>query len=353
MAKKVFVGLSGGVDSAVSAALLKSQGYDVVGVFIKIWQPEFIECTWKEDRLDAMRVAAALEIPFREVDLSEEYKEKVIKDMLAKYAKGITPNPDVLCNQHIKFGDFAAWAFKNGADKIATGHYARVAEENGKHLLLRGADADKDQSYFLHSIDGAVLSRTVFPIGDKKKSEVRSLARRFQLPNAERPDSQGLCFVGDITLKEFLGRFITIAPGSVLDMTGKVIGSHDGAALYTVGQRHGFSIRTSKGESEVHYVVEVNAATNTLKVSEDKRDAARESVFLEPIHWIGGVPSMPFEAEVEVRYHATRVRARIEVLERGLRVLFKEPQIVSPGQSLVIYGGQKGEQCFGGGVMHF
>ena len=351
--RTVFVGLSGGVDSAVSAALLKQQGYDVVGVFIKIWQPEFIECTWKEDRLDAMRVAAALQIPFREIDLSEQYKEKVVKDMLANYAGGVTPNPDVLCNRYIKFGDFADWAFASGADFIATGHYSRVEKGNGNTALLRGTDSEKDQSYFLHRIPDNVLERTIFPIGGMMKRDVRELAKRLRLPNAARPDSQGLCFVGDITLKEFLSRFITIASGPVVDMKGKTIGTHDGAALYTIGQRHGFSVRTSKGATATHYVVEIDAAANTVRVSEHKHDAAKDSVVLEDIHWIGEAPQLPFQASVEVRYHSAPVRARIESSGNGVRAIFHEPQIVSPGQSLVIYDVVSGEQCHGGGVIGF
>jgi len=350
--KKVFVGLSGGVDSAVSAALLKRERYEVVGAFIKIWQPEFIECTWKEDRLDAMRVAAALEIPFLEVDLSEQYKEKVVKDMLDNYARGYTPNPDVLCNERIKFGDFADWAFSSGADFIATGHYARVEKANDKTVLLRGIDSEKDQSYFLHRIPDNVLERTIFPIGGMKKREVRALAERLGLPNAARPDSQGLCFVGDITLKDFLRRFIPVEPGDVIDMEGSVVGTHDGAALYTIGQRHGFSVRTSKGTTATHYVVGIDATANTLRVSEHKHDAAKDSVSLEDVHWIGEASQLPLMANVEVRYHSTPVRARIESSESGVRAIFHEPQVVSPGQSLVLYSAS-GEQCYGGGVMRF
>ena len=350
--QKVFEGLSGGVDSAVSAALLKQQGYDVTGVFIKIWQPEFIECTWKEDRLDAMRVAAALEIPFLEIDLSEQYKEKVVKDMLENYAGGVTPNPDVLCNRYIKFGDFAEWAFASGADFIATGHYSRVEKGNGNTALLRGTDSEKDQSYFLHRIPDNVLERTIFPIGGMMKRDVRELAKRLRLPNAARPDSQGLCFVGDVSLKDFLRRFIPVEPGPVINMKGNVVGTHDGAALYTIGQRHGFSVRTAKGTTATHYVVGIDAVANTVRVSERKRDAAKDSAALEDVHWIGSIPVLPFEAHVEVRYHSTPVSARIESSEKGVRAIFHEPQVVSPGQSLVIYSAS-GEQCRGGGVMGF
>src|SRR3989344_4170581 len=236
--KRVFVGLSGGVDSAVSAALLKSKGYDVVGAFIKIWQPEFIECTWREDRLDAMRVAI------------------------------------VLGNHYIKFGDFLDWAESEGADRIATGHYARIQENNDlrSRYLLRGRDVAKDQSYFLYALSEDVLARTLFPIGGMTKPEVRAKARHFNLPNAERSDSQGLCFVGEVSMKDFLARFISVESGPVLDMKGRIIGEHEGAALYTIGQRHGF--KTEKGESGVqYYVVSIHTKTNRLRVSTRREHA--------------------------------------------------------------------------------
>ena len=351
--KTVFVGLSGGVDSAVSAALLKEQGYDVVGAFIKIWQPEFIECTWKEDRLDAMRVAVALGIPFLEVDLSESYKEHVIEDMLKNYSAGVTPNPDILCNTHIKFGDFAAWAFSSGADFIATGHYARVDPPagvgDGMSALLRGVDGEKDQSYFLCGLERDVLSRTLFPIGGMKKSEVRALAERFKLPNSRRPDSQGLCFVGDITLKDFLRRFIPVVPGPVVDMKGNVIGSHEGAALYTIGQRHGFSVPSTGRDVHIHYVTGIDTATNTLRVSENRADSAKKEALFGRVHWIGREPQLPYEAEVETRYREKPIRALIESSGGHFRAHFAEPHIFSPGQSIVIYDDS---QLLGSGVIN-
>ncbi len=267
--KRVFVGLSGGVDSAVSASILKSQGYDVTGVFIKIWQPEFIECTWREDRLDAMRVCAALEIPYREIDLSDEYKQAVVQRMVAAYERGVTPNPDVLCNTIIKFGAFMRWAIDEGADYVATGHYAR--SENG--MLLRGIDTSKDQSYFLHGLTSAQLDRIIFPIGGMKKSEVRSLASKLVLPVAQKPDSQGLCFVGDISLPEFLSHYTVLKAGAVLDVSGTVVGSHDGAARFTIGQRHGFALHTALADAVPHYVISTDASGNTITISPEK-DAA-------------------------------------------------------------------------------
>lgn len=346
--KNVFVGLSGGVDSAVSAALLQRAGYHVTGVFIKIWQPEFLECTWKEDRLDAMRVAASLGIPFKEVDLSQEYKERVVKNMLAEYAKGHTPNPDVLCNERIKFGDFAGWAFSQGAEYVATGHYARTAQKDGRTNLLRGLDPAKDQSYFLHRVDEQVLARSLFPIGGMKKSDVRARARTYSLPNFDRKDSQGLCFVGDITMPEFLQRFLTPKPGSVLDMQGNVIGRHKGAFLYTVGQRHGFVVHTKENTSKTHYVVSTDTQENIITVSESRADAARKEAFVEDLHWVGEMPALPFDAEIETHYQETPIRARIEKGGDSVRVVFSESRVYSPGQSLVVYDG---ERCLGGGVI--
>ncbi|MBI4080080.1 tRNA 2-thiouridine(34) synthase MnmA [Candidatus Kaiserbacteria bacterium] len=352
---KVFVGLSGGVDSAVAAALLKEQGHDVTGVFIKIWQPEFIECTWREDRLDAMRVAAALGIPFREVDLSEQYKKEVVDTMLADYARGITPNPDVACNRVIKFGHFAKWAHENGADYIATGHYARIAisEDSNYRHLLRGADMNKDQSYFLYRLTQDDLMHTVFPIGDLTKQDVRALAKKFGLPNAEKPDSQGICFLGDVSMEEFLGRFILLEPGKVLDTTAKEIGKHQGAVLYTIGQRHGFSVRSlSRGERE-HYVVAIDTRANTITVSPNRFDAAHKEVMLREMNWINPV-ELPLTAEAQVRYREAPAPVTIGKKGDDVVVTFDSPHIAARGQSLVLYlpaQAGDGERCLGGGII--
>jgi tRNA-specific 2-thiouridylase len=343
--KTVFVGLSGGVDSAVSAALLKERGFNVVGAFIKIWQPEFIECTWREDRLDAMRVCAALEIPFREIDLSDEYKKDVVENMIEDYRKGITPNPDVLCNRSIKFGHFAKWALLSGADLIATGHYARIRNSSGAFELLRGADANKDQSYFLHRLDQKDLSHALFPVGEYPKAEVRSLAKRFDLSVAEKPDSQGLCFVGDVSMKDFLSRYIPLERGSVVDGRGKAIGEHAGAALYTVGERHGFS---AKGASPL-YVVGTDIENNIVQVSPKTEDAARGSVTLSDIHWIGNAPESPLRVSAQARYREKPFAVAIEHNGSRISVEFDAPRIVAPGQSLVFY---ENDICLGGGIIN-
>jgi tRNA-specific 2-thiouridylase len=346
MSKIVFVGLSGGVDSAVSAALLKEQGYNVVGAFIKIWSPEFIECTWKEDRLDAMRVCAALQLPFREVDLSREYKDEVVTDMVEGYAKGITPNPDVLCNRSIKFGHFSKWAFENGADFIATGHYARVRELDGRYELLRGVDANKDQSYFLHRLGRTDLMRALFPVGAFSKSQIRSLARKFDLPNAARPGSQGLCFVGDVSMKDFLSRFLELRKGDVLDETGKVVGVHDGAALYTPGERHGFSTSIAVPQ----YVVGTDIIRNIVHVSSRREEGGRTSVTVPDMHWISEALELPVTLEAQVRYREKPFEADLSKGDGSIVATFHEPRIAAQGQSLVLYDG---EICLGGGIIRY
>ncbi|MBI4094092.1 tRNA 2-thiouridine(34) synthase MnmA [Candidatus Kaiserbacteria bacterium] len=353
---KVFVGLSGGVDSAVSAALLSAKGgsafggkerYDVTGVFIKIWQPEFIECTWREDRLDAMRVAAHLGIPFREVDLSAEYKREVVDAMITEYARGITPNPDVACNRAIKFGHFLRFALAEGADFVATGHYARIHNNDLRgRYLMRGADSSKDQSYFLYTLTQEQLARALFPIGELTKKEVRVLAKKFGLPNAEKPDSQGICFLGDVSMEEFLSRFIPLTRGAVLDMQGSQVGEHAGAALYTIGQRHGFS-RGGDIHSKEHYVVAIDTYANTITVSRNRLDAARKEVVLRKTHWINSV-QLPLKAEAQARYRETPVPLTVEKKGDDVVVTFDSPHIAAAGQSLVLYSG---DTCLGGGII--
>lgn len=347
MAQTVFVGLSGGVDSAVSAALLKEQGYTVVGVFIKIWQPEFIECTWAKDRLDAMRVAAALSIPFREIDLSRDYEKGVVAEMIGSYQRGETPNPDVACNRKIKFGTFAQWARQNGADIIATGHYARIHREFGMAQLLRSIDTNKDQSYFLYQLDKNDLLKTIFPVGGMTKDQVRRKAQSLKLPVADKHDSQGLCFIGDVSMRDFLKRFIAVEQGAVLDMQGTVIGRHDGAALYTLGQRHGFAVDGALAQKP-HYVTSLDTVANTITVSENKLDAACTRVGIRDLTWVGKLPTLPAHMTAQTRYRETPVAITIERSTDEYIVEFDEPHIASPGQSIVFYDQ---DVCLGGAIV--
>ena len=308
----------------------------------------------REDRLDAMRVCAALSIPFREIDLSDEYKKEVVDSMIADYKSGITPNPDVLCNRVIKFGAFLDWALKEGADKIATGHYVRVAERAGEFELLRGKDAGKDQSYFLYRLTQKDLSHVLFPVGHLLKSEVRQKALDCDLPVAKKHDSQGLCFIGDVSMADFLRSFIDLSSGHVVDKEGNAIGEHDGAALLTIGQRHGF--RLAKNQENVpHFVTAIDAPTNTVVVSTSKDDAATKLIMVRNASWVDEPPQSGQHVLVQARYREKPVAATLRVAEHSthksdlwVHVEFEEPHIAAPGQSLVVYQDQV---CLGGGII--
>jgi tRNA-specific 2-thiouridylase len=343
--KKVFVGLSGGVDSAVSAALLKQAGYDVTGVFIKVWQPDFAPCTWRDERRDAMRVAIALDIPFLFFDFEEEYKKGVADKMLAEYAKGCTPNPDILCNREIKFGAFWKKAKEFGADFIATGHYAR----NENNRLLEGTDKEKDQSYFLWTLTQDDLSHTLFPIGHLEKKEVRELANKFNLPVSEKKDSQGICFIGEVSMDEFLSHYIKSEAGNVLNTEGEVIGRHKGALYYTIGERHGFEVTTTSPDAAPYYVVSKDMGKNTITVSNIEEKIAELSptkFSLSNVNWLhkGRV-----EAEVRIRYRGKRIPAKFSMHEGNLAMeLLEKEKGISLGQSVVFYSGA---ECLGGAVL--
>lgn len=349
--QKVFVGMSGGVDSSVSAALLKKAGYDVTGVFIKVWQPDWINCTWKEDRLDAMRVAAKLDIPFITLDLEKAYKEEVVDYMIAEYKLGRTPNPDVMCNRYVKFGGFFSWAMKQGAGFVATGHYARIQKDDkGSYELLAGDDDNKDQSYFLWTLTQEQLSKTLFPLGNIEKPEVRKLAKKFGLPNALKKDSQGLCFIGKIDVKEFLSHYLESKKGSVLNEQGEVIGEHDGAFFYTIGERHGFTITKKSPNDEPQYVISKDVEKNTITVSNKSKEGilpqARTKVKLREVNWNQG--KIPENGNLLARSRYREVFQQIKISDQNL-VEFEEPQsTLSPGQSLVVY---QGEVCLGGGII--
>ncbi len=369
--KKVFVGASGGVDSSTTMALLKKQGYAVTGVFIKVWQPDFVECQWKEDRLDAMRVCATLGVDFLDLDLEKEYKRDVFDYMVSEYKKGRTPNPDVMCNRKIKFGAFLDFALKNGADYIATGHYVRLknlvleglsdlslSPSRTKWELLAGVDKGKDQSYFLWTLTQEQLKRCLFPVGEYEKTKVRKLARNFNLLTAQKKDSQGLCFVGKVDMKEFLERFIPSRKGDILDEKGEAIGQHDGIFYYTIGQRHGFLITKKGVNDEPYYVIAKDLEKNVLIVSNkrfqnnllEKSVAVRHSrVSIEEVNWISGErPNLGKKYQARIRYRQVLQDCKL-VEEKGeILVEFVEFQNVAKGQSIVVYDG---EVCLGGGVV--
>jgi tRNA-specific 2-thiouridylase len=341
--QKVFVGLSGGVDSATSAALLKKAGYKVIGAFIKIQIPGY-PCPAAEDRIEAMRVAAHLDIPFVEIDLSKEYEQKVFDFAVREFERGRTPNPDALCNREIKFGAFYDFAMTHGADFVATGHYARVRE--GK--LFIGTDDQKDQSYFLWAVPQEHLAKTLFPIGGLTKPEVRALAKKLKLPNSRRPDSQGLCFLGDISITDMLKQEIAPQPGDVLDESGTTIGTHEGASLYTLGQRHGFILKGANPKEVPHFVVGKDMQKNTITVSGSRfpKQATKTKLTLTDENWIG--THQPGEYMARFRYRQKLIAVKLTEAEGKTVVVLQEPHYAPEGQSLVLY---KGEECVGGGII--
>lgn len=341
-AKKVFVGMSGGVDSSVSALLLKQQGYDVTGVFIKVWQPDFIECTWKEDRLDAMRVAALLDIPFVTLDLEEEYKRGVIDYMIEEYRRGRTPNPDVMCNREVKFGAFLKWAKEQGADFVATGHYAQTDGET----LLTSEDTNKDQTYFLWTLKKEILPSILFPIGGMKKEDVRILAEKYHLSVSRKKDSQGLCFVGTIDVKTLLKQYIKEEDGQVLNEQGEVIGSHEGVMFYTIGERHGFVITKKSTDDTPYFVIAKDVENNTLTVSHTPPQEDTGEVFaLDQTNWTQEVKQGEVY-EARARYRAPL--AKVEVVDATHMKVVEGEITKASGQSLVLYDE---ERCIGGGII--
>ena len=339
----VYVGLSGGVDSAVSAALLQEQGYTVVGVFIRIALHRY-PCSAGVDKLEAMRVAAHLKIPFKEIDLSQTYQSEVFDTSLKAFATGETPNPDVLCNREVKFGAFYAFAKAQGADYIATGHYARTLD--GK--LFEGLDSEKDQSYFLWMVPPEALKQTLFPVGGLTKPQVRAHAKRMKLPNAQRKDSQGLCFLGDLSLGDVLQQELSPQPGPVLSETGEVVGRHRGVALYTLGQRHGFELSIKDIHTSAHFIVAKDTLKNTITVSPYQYpiNATKTELLLREVNWF----TMPQDGvyQARFRYRGRRIDATLTNTDDGVVVTLHEPQYVSLGQSLVLY---RDDECIGGGIV--
>jgi tRNA-specific 2-thiouridylase len=337
--------MSGGVDSSLTAALLKEQGYDVTGVYMKNWTQDLpgMRCPWADDLADAKRVAVQLGIDFKVFDFEKEYKQKVVDYMIEEYRLGRTPNPDIMCNQEVKFRLFLDAALEDGADMIATGHYARV--ENGE--LKRAVDDNKDQTYFLYRVTRAALEKTLFPLGGFTKPEVREMARVRGLFTAGKKDSQGICFVGQIGIREFLSQYVQTKPGNIIEKeTGKVLGVHDGAIFYTLGQRHGLDV----GGGLPYYVVGKDMDKNEVYVTTDLNDDAlwRQEIRLTGVHWIGG---QPYEGacEVRIRHRAPLVRAELTIEGSETILRLSEPQrAVTAGQSAVLYNENT---CLGGGIV--
>lgn len=349
---RVIVGMSGGVDSSVAAALLKEQGHEVIGVFMKNWSgaisPDGQECSWRQDREDAMRVAAQLEIPLLTWDFEKKYRKNVFQYFLREYKSGRTPNPDVLCNQFIKFDTFLTAARKQGADFVATGHYARVTHGANGARLYRGKDASKDQSYFLCRLTKQQLKCVLFPLGDMKKTEVRTSAKKLRLATEDKKDSQGICFVGDVDLRDFLSMYVKPTPGDIVDENGGVIGRHQGLPFYTIGQRHG----AASGTEQPMYVASKNSKNNTLHVVHGNDNPAlfKKNFTATHARWVAGkAPQKVFRCKIQVRYRQEPQPASVAVQGSRVQIHASQPQrAVTPGQFVAFY---KGAELLGSAVL--
>ncbi|UHQ18965.1 tRNA 2-thiouridine(34) synthase MnmA [Lysobacter sp. KIS68-7] len=352
---RTVVGMSGGVDSSVAALMLREAGEPIAGLFMQNWADDGSgDCRADEDRRDAVAVCGRLGIPIHFRDFSREYWDGVFAHFLAEYAAGRTPNPDVLCNREIKFKHFLDAAHALGAERIATGHYARVEHSNGRARLLRAADRNKDQSYFLHQLGQAQLSSTLFPLGHLRKEEVRRIAQDAALPTHAKKDSTGICFIGERDFREFLARYLPAKPGEIRDPQGRVVGEHPGVFFFTLGQREGLHIGGVRGrEAAPWYVVAKDVARNVLVVDQgsDSPYLQSNTLLTESAHWIAGAPpAAHFACTAQTRYRQHDEACTVRVRDDGsLDVAFSRPQrAVTPGQSLVLYDG---EECLGGAVI--
>ena len=385
---KVFVGVSGGVDSSVALALLKNAGYDVTGMFLKVWAPDFLPCDWREERRSAMRVCATLDVPFTTIDCEAEYKKEVVDYMIREYSEGRVPNPDVFCNKYVKFGVFLQKALEMGADYVATGHYAQVEktllshdffegpagdgrgfegvsqqrkpvlqkkyDEKEVFILKESSDKEKDQSYFVYTLGQHELSHTLFPIGHMTKPEVRKLAHKFGLPTATKKDSQGLCFIGKIDMKDFLSHYIKTKQGDVLNTKGEVIGFHDGAIFLTIGQRHGFTVTKKTGDDPRYFVVSKDLDKNTVTVASKEGEIEKinsiKEIVLKNLHLISeNEKDIENKISVRIRYRQQKQVCQLKNENDGWHVVFDEPQSgIAVGQSAVFYSN---DVCLGGGII--
>lgn len=353
---RVVVGLSGGVDSAVSAWLLKQQGHEVVGLFMKNWEDDDDSeyCSSRQDWLDAAAVADVIGIDIEHVNFAAEYKDRVFAEFLREHQAGRTPNPDVLCNAEIKFKAFLDHALRLGAGHIATGHYARVRARDGRFELLKGLDPAKDQSYFLHRLTQAQLAKTLFPVGELEKTEVRRIAAEIGLPNARKKDSTGICFIGERPFREFLGRYLANTPGPMLDERGREVGRHVGLSFYTLGQRQGLGIggtKTGGGEHEPWYVARKDLQRNVLRVVQghDHPWLLSRSLVADDCSWVAGQPPAPGRYAAKTRYRQPDAACALQQVPQGIALAFDDAQwAVTPGQSAVLYDG---DVCLGGGVI--
>lgn len=352
MKDTVFLGLSGGVDSAVAGLLLKQKGYDVTAVFMKNWEEDDSEeyCSAAEDLAVAEQIAQILDIPLLTVNFSTEYWDRVFEHFLQEYRAGRTPNPDVLCNREIKFKAFLDYALSKGANKIATGHYADVYQCHGNCYLGKAADEDKDQTYFLYAVGQQALSHSLFPLASLSKPDVRKLARDNAFPNYDRKDSTGICFIGERRFKDFLSRYIPAQPGEIRTLDEKVVGEHQGLMFYTIGQRQGLGIG---GPGEPWFVVSKDLENNSLYVVEGKDHPAlyHAALVASDMQWVtGSTPDLPFNGTARIRHRQAEQECQLTAIsDEKMRVDFKQPQrAIAPGQSVVFYAG---DLCLGGGVI--